>query len=244
MHHRRLQTISPVPISTNWSHPIYSISSSKGPLKITLFPGWANILLIPMARYGQMRSLMILINGMTHPNIFSPVLICDLRIAAAPPFSGLRCFPQGRGFKQWTGDDSKAPMKVISWLLFNWYNLNCITTDRYTFLQSKDMSQGMFCECFVHFWNSVTLPGMMLSLRTCWYNWQMLSSDSTAIRQSLKISESDPKVLPSQGDTPSFIILLSSSLLEHQMASVCPSLSQSTSQLSKSLGDSQTAMRL
>jgi hypothetical protein len=33
-------------------------------------------------------------------------------IAAAPPFSGLRRFKQGRGFKQWTGDDSKALMKV------------------------------------------------------------------------------------------------------------------------------------
>ncbi|KAG6839004.1 hypothetical protein C0991_006648 [Blastosporella zonata] len=35
-----------------------------------------------------------------------------LRIAAAPPFPGLRRFPEGRGFKQWTGDDSKALMKV------------------------------------------------------------------------------------------------------------------------------------
>ncbi|KZT06391.1 uncharacterized protein LAESUDRAFT_737090 [Laetiporus sulphureus 93-53] len=38
----------------------------------------------------------------------------DRRIAAAPPFSGLRRFPEGRGFKQWTGDDSKALMKI--WL--------------------------------------------------------------------------------------------------------------------------------
>ncbi|KAF9473082.1 hypothetical protein BDN70DRAFT_817749, partial [Pholiota conissans] len=37
----------------------------------------------------------------------------DRRIAAAPPFPGLRRFPQGRGFKQWTGDDSKALMKVF-----------------------------------------------------------------------------------------------------------------------------------
>ncbi|KLO09228.1 hypothetical protein SCHPADRAFT_834269 [Schizopora paradoxa] len=36
----------------------------------------------------------------------------DRRIAAVPPFSNLRRFPQGRGFKQWTGDDSKALMKV------------------------------------------------------------------------------------------------------------------------------------
>nr|VWP00509.1 Transcriptional repressor TUP1 [Ganoderma boninense] len=36
----------------------------------------------------------------------------DRRIAIVPSFSGLRRFPQGRGFKQWTGDDSKALMKV------------------------------------------------------------------------------------------------------------------------------------
>ncbi|KAH9980447.1 hypothetical protein BJV77DRAFT_1062620 [Russula vinacea] len=36
----------------------------------------------------------------------------DRRIAVAPPFSELRRFPQGRGFTQWTGDDSKALMKV------------------------------------------------------------------------------------------------------------------------------------
>ncbi|KAG6835838.1 hypothetical protein H0H93_014083 [Arthromyces matolae] len=36
----------------------------------------------------------------------------DRRIAAAPPFPGLRHFAQGRGFKQWTGNDSKGLMKV------------------------------------------------------------------------------------------------------------------------------------
>ncbi|KAF8879040.1 hypothetical protein BD779DRAFT_1612954 [Infundibulicybe gibba] len=36
----------------------------------------------------------------------------DRRIAAVPSFPGLRRFPDGRGFKQWTGDDSKALMKV------------------------------------------------------------------------------------------------------------------------------------
>src|SRR5258705_3200577 len=33
-------------------------------------------------------------------------------IAITPPFASLRRFPEGRGFKQWTGDDSKALMKV------------------------------------------------------------------------------------------------------------------------------------
>ncbi|KAL4069959.1 hypothetical protein V8B97DRAFT_1918017 [Scleroderma yunnanense] len=35
------------------------------------------------------------------------------RIAAVPSFPGLRQFPQGRGFKQWTGDDCKTLMKVF-----------------------------------------------------------------------------------------------------------------------------------
>ncbi|KIM37143.1 hypothetical protein M413DRAFT_31087 [Hebeloma cylindrosporum] len=36
----------------------------------------------------------------------------DRRIAAAPLFPNLHRFPHGRRFKQWTGDDSKALMKV------------------------------------------------------------------------------------------------------------------------------------
>ena len=37
-----------------------------------------------------------------------------LSVVITPPFAGLRHFPQGRGFKQWTGNDSKALMKVCS----------------------------------------------------------------------------------------------------------------------------------
>ena len=33
-------------------------------------------------------------------------------ISAVPAFPGLRQFPDGHDFKQWTGDDSKALMKV------------------------------------------------------------------------------------------------------------------------------------
>ncbi|KAI5995262.1 hypothetical protein F5J12DRAFT_896477 [Pisolithus orientalis] len=36
----------------------------------------------------------------------------DQRITAIAPFAGLRCFPGGRHFKQWTGNNSKALMKV------------------------------------------------------------------------------------------------------------------------------------
>ncbi|KAH8979145.1 hypothetical protein EDB86DRAFT_2814988 [Lactarius hatsudake] len=36
----------------------------------------------------------------------------DRRISAVPPFPGLRRFPDGRDFAQWTGNDSKSLMKV------------------------------------------------------------------------------------------------------------------------------------
>ncbi|KAJ7884272.1 hypothetical protein B0H13DRAFT_2537445 [Mycena leptocephala] len=36
----------------------------------------------------------------------------DRRISAVPEFPGLRRFPDGRDFNQWTGDDSKALMKI------------------------------------------------------------------------------------------------------------------------------------
>ena len=51
-----------------------------------------------------------------HSNIFS-LTLC--RIALAPLFPGLRRFKQGRKFKQWTGNDSKALMKVINNYLDN-----------------------------------------------------------------------------------------------------------------------------
>ncbi|KAG1821799.1 uncharacterized protein BJ212DRAFT_1477639 [Suillus subaureus] len=36
----------------------------------------------------------------------------DQHLAAAVLFTGLQRFPQGCGFKQWTGDDLKALMKI------------------------------------------------------------------------------------------------------------------------------------
>ena len=72
-----------------------------------------------MAVQKQIRFLMILTAGM--PIFFFNMFLCNddmfwHRIAAAPPFSELRRFPQGRGFKQWTGDDSKALMKVCEYI--------------------------------------------------------------------------------------------------------------------------------
>ncbi|KAH9907674.1 uncharacterized protein B0H18DRAFT_898122 [Fomitopsis serialis] len=47
----------------------------------------------------------------SHTYAMSRIVVHD-RIAAMPPFVGLRHFHQGRNFKQWTGDDSRALMKV------------------------------------------------------------------------------------------------------------------------------------
>jgi len=52
------------------------------------------------------------------------LVVCSFpqSIAAVPPFPGLRRFPHGRRFKQWTGDDSKALMKVCYQLIANFVN--------------------------------------------------------------------------------------------------------------------------
>ena len=106
-----------VPTSIVSLPPTSFINSSKGHLKITWSPGLKNICYPSMAVLEQIGFLMILTAGTPFFLIISFValrlIICsNNRIAAAPPFSGLRRFPQGRGFKQWTGDDSKALMKV------------------------------------------------------------------------------------------------------------------------------------
>lgn len=44
------------------------------------------------------------------PLMISPILIFSL--LAAAPFTGLRRFPHGCNFSQWTGDDTKVLMKV------------------------------------------------------------------------------------------------------------------------------------
>jgi len=56
-------------------------------------------------------------------------------IAAVPLFANLRRFPEGRGFKQWTGDDSKALMKAS----FQFLDLRCyLTNDLYAGLSARD----------------------------------------------------------------------------------------------------------
>ncbi|KAF8961217.1 hypothetical protein BDZ97DRAFT_1664537, partial [Flammula alnicola] len=50
----------------------------------------------------------------TYPKAEAERILADIdrRIAVVPSFPGLRHFHEGRGFKQWTGNDSKGLMKV------------------------------------------------------------------------------------------------------------------------------------
>jgi len=56
---------------------------------------------------------MILIEGVLPDLYYHALTSLNFRIAAVAPFAGLRRFPQGQHFKQWTGNDSKGLMKVL-----------------------------------------------------------------------------------------------------------------------------------
>lgn len=57
-------------------------------------------------------------------------LSLNCSIALVPPFPGLRRFPHGRRFTQWTGDDSKALMKVFLFFHFELcYGTNSLLYD-------------------------------------------------------------------------------------------------------------------
>ena len=49
-------------------------------------------------------------------------------LAATPAFPGLRRFPQGRRFSQWTGDDSKALMKIYLPAIVNYVEPDVVNT--------------------------------------------------------------------------------------------------------------------
>ncbi|KAF7296170.1 hypothetical protein HMN09_01085500 [Mycena chlorophos] len=84
------------PTSTSSSPSTSSTNSSRVPLRI-------------MSSTGSRRTF----NTVHEPADAKRILAdIDRGIGVAPPFPGLRRFPVGRGFKQWTGNDSKGLMKV------------------------------------------------------------------------------------------------------------------------------------
>ncbi|CDO72712.1 hypothetical protein BN946_scf184985.g132 [Trametes cinnabarina] len=102
----------------------------------------------------------------------------DRRIAAVPSFPGLRRFPEGRGFKQWTGDDSKALMKVylpaiaghvpaqmvhaFSVFLDFCYLARCDMIDEDTLDALEDSLERFHCERVIFETTGVRLGGISL----------------------------------------------------------------------------------
>ena len=103
-----------VPTCMKLLHPICSIKSSRERSKIIWFHGLKNYLciFITAKKRRSNKFLMILIIGELSAYFEEYWNSSIFSIAIVPPFAGLRRFPEGRGFKQWTGDDSKALMKV------------------------------------------------------------------------------------------------------------------------------------
>ena len=91
-------------------------------------------------------------------------------ISAVPPFPGLRRFPDGRDFVQWTGDDSKALMKVtlspfsFTAISVNHIHLTIYYAYRYTFVQLSDMSLQTWSNASRHSLISATLCAATLYL--------------------------------------------------------------------------------
>ena len=93
---------------------------------------------------------------------FALIKCSNNRIAVSPLFSGLCRFPQGHGFKQWTGDDSKALIKVY----INSFSKRLRLIDGYVYLPA--IEGYVPCEIlhtFHAFWSSAILFGRISSAR-------------------------------------------------------------------------------
>ncbi|KAF8836924.1 hypothetical protein BDN67DRAFT_991964 [Paxillus ammoniavirescens] len=74
-------------------------------------------------------------HGVTQANVILDNIDCQ--IAVVTPFTGLWHFPQGCHFKQWTGDDSKALMKVYLPAIEGHIPRNVITEDTIIAIQDS-----------------------------------------------------------------------------------------------------------
>ena len=98
---------------SNSSRLICCTSWSKVFSKTTLLSGWVSILSVCMVLWVGPGLSTRLTTGKQH-DFWSQCCVSPPwdRIVLVPPFPGLRRFKQGCKFTQWTGDDSKALMKV------------------------------------------------------------------------------------------------------------------------------------
>ncbi|KAG2135864.1 uncharacterized protein EDB93DRAFT_1242442 [Suillus bovinus] len=101
-----------------------------------------------------------------------------LRIATVTPFLGLQQFPQGHSFKQWTGNDSKAPMKN---LLIQYVYLPAIEGHVHTNIVRTFLALLEFCYLICH---NIITDDVLVEIEdalSCFHHYRKIFKTSGAI---------------------------------------------------------------
>jgi len=174
------------------------------------------------------------------------ILMMDIiRINASPLFPGLRHFYNGRRFKQWTGDDSKALMKVMVHQAydFDYFIITYHKFSRCICLQLQGMFLMKWCNSLQHFLMLVILRDVQTSPYPPFANSRMLSNDFISTAKSFVLLV---YVLMDSRYLVSILWYIMSSKfmsLAHRAAYVPPLLSQGISLQLKGHGEDQTTTR-
>ena len=171
------------------------------------------------------------------------ISILHFRISAVPSYAGLRRFSDGRNFQQWTGDDSKALMKVCPSSDDLWSSLVIL----FYWLEIRSTSQPLpgtylpkLWNVFQLLWSSVIYFAGMRSRAPPWRMLRPSWIGFTNFTSSLLM-----QVFALQYRCPVSMLFCITSLpfpcLGPQMAYAHRSQSQNISRLSRNLGDSQAA---
>ena len=182
-----------------------------------------------MVRLRVMRFWMKLTGG-THLIISHYHVYISLgRIALVPHFPGLRHFKQGRNFKQWTGDDSRALMKVNCLIIS--FIFTFIYGCRFSSLLLRDMCPQTWLGLSMHTLISVTWSDATSWMERAWIKLTIPFVVSINIGKFFKRQVSEPwhqKASHYHDNMPWFITDHTSKTLEPQTVSVLRLLNQNT----------------
>jgi hypothetical protein len=170
---------------------------------------------------------------------YIPFYILYHRISLAPHFAGLRRFPHGRHFKQWTGDDSKALMKVRE-LAISCSLALAYVPPRSISLRSRAMSPRKSFGVFMLSLTFAILHGRMCTPNNQFRALNVLLQTSSAIEKYSAQAVFAPMDLASPVNILWYIMPQIYGDLEPPMVFVPQSLNQNISRLSKSHGVDQT----
>jgi len=165
-------------------------------------------------------------------------------IAAAPSFPALRRFPQGRRFKQWTGDDSKALMKVSMRVIKSIINPHEYDVYRCT----CPLSQGMFTPKWFSVsplsWTLAIWHAVLTSTKTPSPNCKQRLDAFTNIGKSSVPTPCDQLGSHFRDNTHYLIIPIKYTNSVPRQVCVPPSLSRDTLRPSSDHGDGRTGIML